>query len=371
MNENSFEPSHEQILLRDSVRNLCRSFDAGHRDRATMRRNWATFAGLGWLMAGVPEELGGLGAGLQDQAIIAGELAAGLAPEPYLACGVLAPHVLAPLARASAAAVELLEAAMAGERVIAVAGDLSPRRLALPARREADRIVVSGTLPVVPGGGFADTCIVPAQLDNEPLLLVMPSEHAGLTVRDFRLLDGSPAAEIELNGAVLDPVHLLAHGPAAKQALDDAIERTTVIAAADLTGAAEAALWQTRDYLKVRRQFGVELASFQSLQHRMADMYIGLQLMHSGLHYGMAAQASANADERRCAASACKIQASRRAREITGQAIQLHGGIGVTEELAVGQYFRRASVVSSQFGGTDSHIHRLGDFLQPDPILNV
>lgn len=366
MTHADFEPSHEQVLLRDSVRDLCAALGHGHRDLPTMRANWARFVGLGWMMAGIPEVLGGLGDDLHGPAIIAGALAAGLSTEPWLSCGVLAPQVLAPLAGQCDDAAGLLAEALAGDRVLAVAADLMTRRAQVRAVWDSDGFRLVGRISVVPGGGFADAYLIPASADGETLLILLPAQRC--ECRTFRLLDGSPAAEIDLDGTSVTQSDIIARGDVVERALAAAIERTTLMAAADLGGASEAALWQTRDYLKVRRQFGAELASFQALQHRMADMYIGLQLIHSILYGAMFefARADADANARLRITSACKVLANKRAMEITAQAIQLHGGIGVTEELKVGQYFRRVCVVAGQFGNLDSHLARIGKLLGAD-----
>jgi alkylation response protein AidB-like acyl-CoA dehydrogenase len=325
---------------------------------------------LGWLMAGIPEELGGLGSGPGDLAIIAGELAAGLVLEPYLGCAVVAARALvgsSVIGRNDLRA--LLEAMMDASQVLALADD-DAADAPVQAERRSRGHRLTGRKLMVLGGPIADHFLVSGRSsrDGAERLFLVPSDAAGLTRIDFRLIDRSIASELTLDSVDVDDDMMIASDG---EAVDAARDLGVVIASAAAVGAADAVLWQTRDYLKTRRQFGVELASFQALQHRMADMYIALEQSRSILFHGLDGVGHADCDVRRRATSATRIVTAKAARFVASQAVQLHGGIGTTEELPAGRYFQHVTVLTSLFGGVDHHVRRFGALMQADESITL
>ncbi|RYD87119.1 MAG: acyl-CoA dehydrogenase, partial [Sphingomonadales bacterium] len=191
-------------------------------------------------------------------------------------------------------------------------------------------------------------------------LYLVDSDAPGVERRDYRLADGARASEISFKGAKGEP--LAADGFAA---IDRAYAHALVILSAEAVGAMDRALWITRDYLKTRKQFGKTLNEFQVLQHRMADMLTELELARSGMFRALG-QLDAPAAERRRAVSACKIQIGKAARFVGAQAIQLHGGIGVTEEYSIGHYFKRLVFIESAFGSTARHTKILAEAIRAE-----
>ena len=359
----------EQVALADSVARFAeRSYQFGQR-RAVIgspegfsRDHWATFAELGWFGAGLGEEEGGFGGSAVETSVLFDGFGKILLVEPVLAHAVLGLQALAALP-SSPARDALVEQAVMGSTLLSLAHDETEGWGALDwvatrAERAGDGgYRLHGAKSRVLAGEAADRLIVSARLsgavdgrDGIGLFLV-DGGAAGLARRPYRLVDSSRVADLTLDGA---PGDLLAEGEAACAALTRAYRHGIVAVCAEALGGMESALWQTRDFLKTRKQFGTTLNHFQALQHRMADMLIETELSRSML---LQALAAIQGPEETCdhGLSAAKVAISRSALFVTGQAIQLHGGIGMTEELTVGHYYKRALVIASLLGDIDHH----------------
>lgn len=378
-----FNPSPEQILLRDSAsRFRLAEYDFNRRQRriesgqADDNRHWPRFAELGWLMVVVPEALGGLGGDPADMMILAEELGAALALEPFLGCAVLAPHALISAGDPKEIA-PLIESIMAGERIVALAateagsrGD--PAWMSMQARRVEGGYRLSGKKIMVLGGPIADTLLVAARTSGDESsedgisLFIVDPVSPGITRTDYATIDHMARSDIALDDVLVGDAQLIGIEGSAFPAIETATHLAILTAAAETIGAMDKALWLTRDYLKVRKQFGVFLSDFQALQHRMADMYVALEQARSILFQGLQGIGHSDRTARARAISAVKIIVAQSARFVTGQAIQLHGGVGTTEEFPVGHCFQRATVLNSLFGSEDYHVQRLGALLQPD-----
>ena len=355
-----FTYSPEQESLRDSVRRFIeREYDWDRRlhlvrsDAGFDPAHWATFAELGWLGAGLSEEEGGFGGGAIENALIAEELGRGLVTEPFVA-HVIATRLLAAI-RSDDASALIAPLVMGETRLVPALQESSGRGDWRIVATQARGGMLTGGKSLVEGAAWADHYIVSAQEGDTPGLYLLAANAPGLTRTDYRTLDNRRVADLALDNA---PATLLASGPAAQVAIDLAIDHGLVALCGEALGAMDAALWATRDYLKVRKQFGTAIGNFQALQHRMADMLIEVEMTRSTLYAALGAMTEDNADARAAVVSAAKVQASTGGLFVGGQAIQLHGGIGVTEELNISHYYRRLYVIARQFGDADLHLAR-------------
>lgn len=364
----NFELSDDQSMLRDSVRRWIDSeYDFEHRQQLLReggfsRKHWQDFADMGWLGVGLPETHGGLGGGLVDAAIVLEELGRGLVVEPYLASALL-PALLLLDAAPEAQRVPALQALVAGETLWAVAhGEAAARgddnKISTRADADGSGYRLSGCKTLVHAGAAADRYLVSARLADGRLgLFALSRGQQGTTLREYRLVDGSAAAELRLDAVSVAADVVLSLDACAVLARSTAA--VTVCACAEMVGAMERALWMTRDYLQTRKQFGVAIGTFQALQHRMADMYVALEQARSIQLRGLAALQEQDDARLLDAASAAKAQVGKCAQFVSAQAIQLHGGIGVTDEYPIGHYFKRLLVLEAMYGNVAFHIGRL------------
>ncbi|WP_042878506.1 acyl-CoA dehydrogenase family protein [Cupriavidus necator] len=367
----NFNLDSGQQLLQDSVRRFVErsySFDSRTtqlKSGSGGNEHWRTFASNGWLAAALPEDHDGLGGTLLDTALICHELGRGLVVEPYLGCAVLAAQTLVAAARPAQLA-RLVPHLADGSRSFALAYSEAqsrgfPEPVALRAEASVDGYALHGTKTLVLGGTVADTFIVSATLVPQPVgqssttLFLVDAGTPGLTVHPLRLHDGSAAAELVFDGVQVGPAAVLGEPGQGAAALRHGLEHAITALCAELVGVMERAIELTAEYLKIRKQFGVPIGSFQALQHRMADMAADLELSRSMLYALLASLANDDEAARGHTLSQAKALIGRAAKEVCGQAIQLHGGIGMTEEYAVGHYLKRAVVADVLFGNSDRH----------------
>jgi len=340
----------DQQMLADSVaRFVARDYTFDMRRAMTpagARAMWRRFAELGWLGAALAEDVGGLGGTIADAAVIAEGLGRGLVLEPYVGCAVMAGRAIAAAATPAQQA-ELLPALAAGETIFAFAHDDAAGR-----ETRADRdLVLTGAKLVVLGGGIADRFVVSAMTGQGPTLFLVDRGAPGLTVRSYRTLDARDVADLVLDGvrpaAVIGAVGQA--GPAIERALTDGI----LALCAESYGAMDQALRVTRDYLRLRQQFGAPLSTFQALRHRLADMYVAVELSGAFLR-----QALQDADP--ALAGAVKARFGQSGFFVGAQAVQLHGGIGMTEECQAGHFFKRLCVADMLLGTAEQHVEQRG-----------
>jgi alkylation response protein AidB-like acyl-CoA dehydrogenase len=367
-----FNLDSEQQLLQDSVR---RFIDKayGFEARAALVRarqegsaeNWRMFAANGWLAAALPEEYGGFGGSLIDTAIIAQEFGRGLVIEPYLGCAVLAAQTL--LAGGSPAQKDRLLPSLAdGSRRIALAYSEPAARgmpgpVTLQARRNAAGYVLDGRKSLVLGAVGAQAFIVSASILDPNAsaegvtLLLVDADSAGLHRQALPLHDGTWAEELVFEDVQVRVDDVLGEPGQGLQALHAGLAHATVALCAELIGAMEKAIEVTGEYLKTRQQFGMAIGNFQALQHRIADMAAEMEVARSMLFAALASVENDDAATRQRTLSAAKALIGRAARTVCAQAIQLHGGIGMTEEYLVGHYFKRAVVADLLLGSSERH----------------
>lgn len=361
----NFELSDEQKLLRESLAGyLARRYDFDARRRAAADGGWrpeiwAGFATeLGLFGAALPEADGGFGGGATETMVIAEELGRALVMEPYLE-GIV---VTTALLRGAEGVQALRDAIVAGETIVAPAlheagarFGLTPRATHVTALPDGD-LVLSGAKVAVAAAPLAARYLVSA-LEGEGVSLVLVEADApGISRRDYQLIDGRPASDLAFADA---PAIRIGEAGTALARIERAIDEGIAALCAEAVGVMDAMLAQTVAYTRQREQFGVAIASFQALQHRMADMATLLERARS-----MAVMATLSLDlpdaERRRAVSAAKVFVADALKSVGEAAIQLHGGIGTTEEIAVSHFFKRATVMQSQFGSADYHLRRMG-----------
>jgi hypothetical protein len=360
-----FEPTDDQALLRDSIeRCLDESYPFDTR-RAIVRdggfdaAQWRRFGAMGWLGVALPDALGGIDGGAEELALLHEALGRALVLEPVASVATLAAQVLrhADAQRAR----ELLPALTAGERLVVLAhheagaaGRLSSVHTRATATPEGVRL--DGHKILLPGGAQAGSFIVSARESNHEgdeggiSLFLVAHDAPGLRRRDYRLIDGSTACDLELGGVMLDARQRLGRAGAGFVALDEAHALATVAAIAEALGVMDRAVQTTRGYLLERRQFGVPIASFQVLRHRLADMVIALEQSRATLQHALHALHEVDRARRRRTLAGAKALAGRNGRFIGAQAIQLHGGIGMTDEFLIGHCFKRLMVLDQWLG---------------------
>jgi alkylation response protein AidB-like acyl-CoA dehydrogenase len=365
-----FNLTDEQQMLRDGVRRFAverYSFEARKRLLATTERfsaeNWSTYAELGWLALALPEDAGGLGCSFVELAIVMQELGRVLALEPYATSAILGAHIIGASENKSQRA-QVLSQIGTGQLRVALAHSEPDARYELEAVRATaqateDGYVLSGVKTLVFDAPSADRLIVSAALAGEGSfgLFIVPTDASGVVMDAYPLIDGTRAADIELKAVHLPKLALLVEPRRALDVLEEAIDRTVLAQVAEALGAMEAVLEITNGYLKQRVQFGQPIGKFQALQHRMAEMFVEVQQTRSILYRGMALLEAAPA-ERKCAVSAAKVAACNAGKFVGAQGIQLHGGIGMTEEHSIGHYYKKLAAFEKRFGDTEFHISR-------------
>jgi alkylation response protein AidB-like acyl-CoA dehydrogenase len=369
-----FTLSEEQHALRDAVRGLLGKHYAsiGARRAATAsdpgfdEQVWAELAALGALALPFAEELGGVGAGPVEVGVVAEEIGRVLAPEPYVEAVVLAGGLVAEVGTPEQKA-ELIGGLVSGESLLAFAGNEPGRRyaadaVAVTATRAGDEWRLTGTKEPVIQGARADVLIVSAAIDGGTGLFLVARDAEGVSRTGYRTHDGGRAARLEFTDAVAVP--LGEAGVDQLAAIEDALDRARIASAHEALGASEFALATTVGYLKTRKQFGVTLNTFQALTHRAADMLIELELMRSTISWASIAQEDGGSEhDLATLASQTWLQTGRAVRLIGQEAIQLHGGIGMTAEYSVGHYTSRLTALAHLAGDRAFHRGRLTERL--------
>jgi len=323
---------------------------------------WRKMGELGWLGIPFAEEAGGFGGGFVDCAMVLENLATTLVPEPYLASVVLGGMTLA--RAGSAAQLETyLSPMIEGETTLALAAAESTSRYDLSsvetrATPKDGGYELSGEKVWVLNGHRAEHLIVSAKAPGGVSLFVVPRDAGGLSVTPAKTIDGRTAAFIRLDAVRVSEDARLGEEGTGPAALDRTMDYAAAAAVAESVGIATTMLHMTVDYLGTREQFGVKIGSFQALQHRAVDMYSETELLRS---ISMAAMLRADDDDasiRRGDISAAKYQLATGGIWVAQQSLQLHGGIGVTDEHDIGLYFKRMYALNALFGDAEHHVSR-------------
>ena len=375
-----FTLSEEQLALQDTLRRFMARDYAFERRRAVARteegfsrETWSRFAELGLLTLPFPEEYGGLGGTDVDLMLVMEQFGRGLVLEPYLAAVVLAGG-LVHYAGSPAQKRALLPAIGGGGLIMALAHyepdvryELS--RVASSARADGGGYVLNGAKAVVVGGHVADTLLVSARTDGGERdedgisLFLVDLGATGLTVRGYPTQDGARASEVTLENVRVTEEAMVGPKGGALAHIERAIDRATAALCAEAVGIMAALNEATLEFLKTRKQFGQPIGRFQALQHRMADMVIAAEQSRSMATLAAVRAGAQDAGARRRAVSAAKAYVGQSARSVGQAAVQLHGGMGVVDELIVSHYFKRLTMINAMFGDADHHLGRFSDLL--------
>ena len=367
----NFDFSEEQTLLRDSVARFVQDqydFDTRRAIAATpegmSRRNWQTFAELGWLGVPFAEEHGGFGGGLVDLMVMMEELGKGLVLEPYFATVVLYGALLR-AAGSAAQQARYVPGIIDGSALGAFAYLERQSRyelsdVATRATPTADGFVLKGEKVAVANGANADTLIVSARtsggaFDTQGIsLFVAPADAPGLERLSYRMMDGQLVANVVLHDVRVGRDALLGELDGGYAVIERVVREALIALGAEALGLMGQLNAKTLEYSKTREQFGVAIGSFQALQHRMVDTFMAYEQAKSMLYRAVCALESEDPDARRTI-HAMKVMIDKCARHIFEEAIQIHGGMGLTEELDIGHYARRLMMINATRGDGDYH----------------
>ena len=369
-----FSLSEEQVLLRDSVEKYVREHAGVERHRALCKSAlgfdasaWQQFAELGWLSVPFSEDNGGIAGGATDLMVVGEALGRGLVREPFLVtvvtCGGL-------LQRGGSVAQQqqFIPGIISGESQWAFAFaetgsgyDLS--RVDTVARRADDAYLLSGSKLAVLNAHCAQHLIVSARLAGEAAqgagltLFIVDADAPGVERETFVAVDGSKGAQVTLREVRLSDEQVLGEVGGGLPLMEAAIDAAIVALGAEALGAMQALLEATVEYTKTREQFGQPISKFQALQHRMADMYLKVEETRS-LLLNAAIALDDGSDDAAAACAALKVKVSEAGRYVAQQAVQLHGGIGMTDELCVGHHYKRLMILAKLYGDEAWHLQR-------------
>ena len=368
-----FDFTDNQQMLRDAVRKWA-GRDYSFENRQKIAKNggfsakaWRSLAELGLLGLQVSEGHGGMGLGPIEAMVAMEEFGRGLLLEPYAQGALIAPYLLA--FAPSKIQQRYLPQISAGDKLVVLAHQERAARYRLDhvttrATPSGDTWLLNGSKSIVPAAPFADAFIVPARVTGAEddasglALYLVQRDSAGMDVQPYPTQDGASAAEMGFKNVAAELLIGAGDGPNdAFNLLQNAVDVGTAALCADAVGVMESLLAITVEYINTRKQFGVPIASFQSLRHRISDIKLQLELARS-----MSYLASMKLDEepgaRRRVLSQAKLQLGRSMRFVGQQCLQLHGGIGLTDEYIASHYFKRLTVIEMTFGDT---LHHLGE----------
>jgi pimeloyl-CoA dehydrogenase small subunit len=368
----SFTP--EQDMLRDTVARLVREqYDFETRRKVAKSeagwrpKMWAQFAELGLLGASFSEAEGGFGGGPIEAMIISEEFGKGLVIEPYLQTVVIGGGFLRH-GGSAAQKEESLAGIVGGERLIAFAYSEPRSRFDLhdvstTAKKDGKGYVLNGHKAVVVGAPFATHLIVTArtsggQRDDKGItLFLVPKSAKGVSSRDYPTVDGLRASEIYFENVSVSADAVIGDVDGAFPLVEKVVDEAIAALCAEAVGCFKVLNEATIAYSKTRKQFGRPIGDFQVLQHRMVDMFMAAE-QSTSMTYMVTLKLGESDRQRKLAASGAKVQIGKAGKLISQDAVQIHGGMGMTDELNVGHFFKRVTMIESQFGNTDWHLRR-------------
>lgn len=363
----NFNLSDDQKLFVESASRYVRERSSIEHKRSSAkneegfsREHWQQFAEMGWLALTLPERVDGLEGTITDLYVLMEQVGQGVFHEPITDTPVLCGTILA--SANTPAADAILSQVGTGEAIVALA------HIEAGSRCEMTTSVNTRAVPTAHGWQLhgakervfyapqADQFIVSAQLDNALALFLVAADTKGLCINRYPMIDGSHAGDITLEHVELDESALLLQGEAAEAALNLALDKAIVADCARAVGSMELVMGVTAEYLKTRVQYGKPIAQFQALQHRMSEMLVDYEQAVAITYRALSL--FENAAQRPAAVSAAKVLVSKTGRWVVGQGIQLHGGIGVTEEYAVGHHYKAMLTLEQRFGDSEWHLKR-------------
>ena len=372
-----FSFSDEQTLLQESVSRFITN-DYGFESRQKHSRsdagysleNWQTFAELGWLGVPFSENHGGFGGGAVETMLMMEEFGKGLVVEPYLATVVACGSALNGFGsedQKSSFIPEIID----GSKLWALAfaepqGRFNLADLTTTAAASNGSYLLSGHKSVVINGPNANFFIVSVRTSGEQRdetgvsLFIIPSDAKGLSRRDYPTVDGQRASELILDNVELDEASRLGEEGQGLNILQQAIDFATLAIGSEAVGCMEVLYKDTVEYCKNREQFGQPIGKFQVLQHRMVDMFMEHEQSKSLMFMAAMRWDEGYGAEAQKAVSAFKVQVGKSGKFVGQSAVQLHGGMGMTDELNIGHYFKRLTIIDTMFGNVDHHLKRFG-----------
>ena len=371
----NFELSEEQQMLAETIKRFVAThynFDARAKILASPAGHsedvWAAIAEMGLLGLPFDEAHGGVGGTTVDVMLVMDAIGEGLLVEPYLATVGLGGRFVA-RAGSKGQRDRILPALIQGKHAMAFAhtepgARYDLRQVGLRARRSGESWVLDGDKRMVLHGGGADTLVVSARTaggDTDAAgitLFLVPRTTLGVSVKESRTIDGLRMADIQLTGVTVGPEAVLGREGEGFPVIEEVVDYATALLCAEAVGAIRYANEATLEYLKTRRQFGVPIGSFQALQHRMVEMMISYEQARSMAYLACVKIDTADAAERRRVISAAKIKIADACRHVSQEAVQLHGGMGMTEELKISHTFRRLTMLAQTFGDAEHHLER-------------
>ncbi|MEM9740256.1 MAG: acyl-CoA dehydrogenase family protein [Pseudomonadota bacterium] len=369
-----FNFSEEQTMIRDSLSRLIREqYDFDTRREVVSSETgwrtemWAQFAELGLLMAPFSEDDGGLGGGPIDAMVVMEEFGKGLVVEPYVPSVVCGGGFLKH-AGSAAQKEDHLMGIMSGEQVFAFAwaeprGRFNLADLQTTAKSDGAGYVLNGHKAVVIGAPWATHFVVTARTSGDRRdtggvsAFIVPRQTAGVTTRDYPTVDGRRASEVYFENVSVGAEHVIGDVDGALPLVERVADEAIAATCAEACGVMGVAHTMTVEYSRQRKQFGTPIGKFQVLQHRMVDMFMEHEQSIS-MTYMATLKLGEGEVERKKAVSAAKVRIGQAGRFVGQEAVQIHGGMGMTEELAVGHYFKRLTMIDSEFGNVDHHMKR-------------
>ena len=369
-----FTFNEEQSLIQDQVDQFVqKEYDWETRQSLSNSElgfgedNWKKFAELGWLGISVSEDSGGFGGSAIESMLIMEAFGKGLVVEPFLETVIMAGGLIDDHGSDQQKS-SFLEPAIAGEMHLALAYAEPQSRFNLSdvvteAKADGDNFIINGYKSVVMNGPSADQIIVSArtsgsQLDEHGIsLFIIDANASGLDKTNYKTVDGRRASDLTFENVSVSKENLIGDQDKGFEILDLAIDKAILAISAEAVGAMEVLYKTTVEYTKTREQFGTAIGKFQVLQHRMVDMFMEYEQCKS-LLYMATMKHEEKAEDAKKAISGLKYQVGKAGKFIGQQAVQLHGGMGVTDELNVGHYFKRLTTVGTIFGNTDYHLKK-------------
>ena len=372
-----FSFSDEQALLQESVSRFITNdygFDARQKNSRSevgySVENWKTFAELGWLGVPFAESAGGFGGGAVELMLMMEEFGKGLVVDPYVST-VVACGTALNVAGSEQQQAEHIPSIVDGSKLWALAFAEPQSRFNLAdlitsAKKDSGKYLLNGYKAVVVGGPNADFFIVSVrtsgeQRDREGVsLFIIPSDAPGVSTRDYPTVDGQRASELTLDNVELDESSLLGQEDHGLSVLEQATDLATLAVGSEAVGCMEVLYKDTVEYCKNREQFGQPIGKFQVLQHRMVDMFMEHEQSKSLMFMAAMRWDEGYGPEAQKAVSAFKVQVGKSGKFVGQGAVQLHGGMGMTDELNIGHYFKRLTIIDTMFGNVDHHLRRFG-----------
>lgn len=376
-----FSLNEDQVLLRDSIaKYIANDYAFAERQRIASEaygfcpNHWSAFAEFGWLTVPFAEDVGGFGGSIEDTAILMEAFGTGLVLEPYLANVLLAGQIIARSNSTSIIENELAPM-MAGRRQLALAAHERQARqnladVATSASANSDGYLINGAKVLVINGAAADTLVVSArtsgtQLERDGIsLFAVDATTAGIRRNPIALMDGTQAANIEFENVQVTGAALLGEADSGWSLLEPVVREARIAIGAQSLGIMDELFKKTLEYVKTRKQFGVAIGSFQALQHRLVDMFMAAQQARSAVYRAICEHQQDDANAASTIA-AMKVLVGRYGEQIGTEAIQMHGGMGMTDELDIGHYVKSGMMLNQWFGSSDECLEEFAALAYP------